>query len=637
MKEDRPYGSWPSQLTSRELASGATRLSEARVFNGEVMWLEGRPAEAGRTALVKFDGTRCVTLGPEDLNVRTSVHEYGGGGWLPTNEGIWLSSFDDQRLWLLNNDFRPVTPEPATPRGLRFADGVEIPDSTDTIWVVERHRQNGSQPQNLLATVTTTGDVTEIVSGADFYSSPTISPDGRRLAYLSWNHPSMPWDHVRLHIAKRGPSGWTDHQVVLDGPALQKPRFSPDGRLHVISDATGWWNIHSVDITRGTSSPVCEAELEFGTPAWVFGQQTYAWAGNDLWCTWVDHGVGHIGQIVRSELIEVEFNLTEFNGLDVLDDGRAVTIAAGWETTSTVQALHNNGSSEQLSDSHPSLLTPDDISVPETITIANSSAETTYGFHFAPTNSNYLSSSGLPPLLVLSHGGPTGAARSSFDPVIQYWTNRGFAVVDVNYRGSTGFGTAYRNKLKGQWGVADTEDCVGAAQYLADTGAVDPERLVIKGGSAGGFTTLCALTKSTLFAAGISRYGVADLATLAQDTHKFEARYLDSLVGEWPSEKQIYDDRSPINHTDQLSTPMIVLQGSDDPVVPPSQAEQLVNALTEASIPHAYVLFEGESHGFRQAETISRALDAELSFLGQVLNFQPFDSIETVPISGIHP
>ncbi len=633
VKEDRPYGSWPSQLTSEQLANGATRLSEARAFNGEVLWLEGRPAEAGRTALVKFDGASCETLGPDDLNVRTLVHEYGGGGWLPTHAGIWVTSFEDQRLWLLNDDFRPITPEPSVLRGHRFANGVELPDSTETIWVMERHQGDSGQPRNMLVTVTESGELTEIVSGADFYSSPVVSPDGLQLAYLSWDHPSMPWDHVRLHVAERGPSGWTGHQVVLDGPALQQPRFSPNGQLHVVSDATGWWNIHAVDISRQTSNPVFEAELEFGTPSWVFGQRTYTWSGEDLWCSWIDNGVGRIGQITGSDLLEVECGLTEFNGLDALNDGSVVTVAAGWESTSAVLAVHKDGSCEQLSDSHPSLLTSDNVSIPESITIGDASTETTYGFYFAPTNSSCVSSSGLPPLLVLSHGGPTGSARSSFDPAIQYWTNRGIAVVDVNYRGSTGFGTLYRNKLKGQWGIADTEDCIAAARFLADQGLVDSKRLAIKGGSAGGFTTLCALTNSSLFAAGISRYGVADLATLAQDTHKFEARYLDSLVGEWPSEKETYDERSPILHTDQLSTPMIILQGADDPVVPPSQAEQLVSALTQASIPHAYVLFEGESHGFRKAETIIRALNAELSFLGQVLNFEPFDEIEKVSIS----
>tara|TARA_B100001121_G_C18606334_1_gene582025 strand:- start:9 stop:1157 length:1149 start_codon:yes stop_codon:yes gene_type:complete len=381
------------------------------------------------------------------------------------------------------------------------------------------------------------------------------------------------------------------------------------------------------------SKPVFEAELEFGTPSWVFGQRTYTWSGEDLWCSWIDNGVGRIGQINESGLLEVECGLTEFNGIDTLHDGRVVSVAAGWESTSAVLAIDKHGTCEQLSDSHPPLLAPNDVSIPESITIGDASSEITHGFYFAPTNSSCLSSSELPPLLVLSHGGPTGSARSSFDPAIQYWTNRGIAVVDVNYRGSTGFGTRYRNKLKGQWGIADTEDCLAAARFLADKGVVDPNRLAIKGGSAGGFTTLCALTKSSLFAAGISRYGVADLATLAQDTHKFEARYLDSLVGEWPSQREIYDERSPILHTDQLSTPMIILQGADDPVVPPSQAEQLVSALTQASIPHTYVLFEGESHGFRKAETIIRALDAELSFLGQVLNFEPFDEIEKVSIS----
>ena len=632
MKQDQPYGSWPSELTSEELASGATRLSEPRVFNDEVLWLEGRPEESGRTAIVKFDGVNTVTVGPDDLNARTLVHEYGGGAWLPTDNGILVSRFEDQRLWLLSDDFRPITVEPAFPKGLRYSNGVTVPESSDTIWVIERHQNSAGHPQNLLATITPTGDMIEVASGADFYSSPTISPDGRLLAYLSWDHPSMPWDHVRLHVAQRQATGWTRHRVVLDGPALQQPRFSPDGRLHVISDATGWWNIHEVDVPNDSSHPVVEAEVEFGIPGWVFGQKTYDWAGDALWCTWIDEGIGHVGQIIDSQWVEVDSGFTEFNGLDILGDGRAVTIAASWETTAAVRALHTDGSTEQISTSRPLPIGQEEISTPEAIEVMDPSGEATYGFHFAPKNSTFFCSSESPPLVVLSHGGPTGAARSSFDPAVQYWTNRGIAVVDVNYRGSTGFGTAYRNKLQGQWGVADTEDCIATAKHLADNALVDPDRLAIKGGSAGGFTTLCALTSSTLFAAGVSRYGVADLASLARDTHKFEARYLDSLVGEWPAESDIYDERSPIHHTHRLSTPMIVLQGSDDPVVPPSQAEQLVAALTNAGIPHSYVLFEGESHGFRKAETISRALDAELSFLGQVLGFDPSDLIDPVEI-----
>ena len=632
MKQDRPYGSWVSELSSQELATSAKRLSEPRVFQDEVLWLESRPEESGRTVIVKFDGADTATLGPDELNVRTLVHEYGGGSWLPTKHGILLSSFSDQRLWLLNDDFRPVTKEPSTPKGLRYSDGVIDPDSDHTIWVVERHHENHVHPENLLASVNIAGEIIEVASGADFYSSPTISPDGKLLAYLSWDHPSMPWDHVQLHVAQRGNGKWTQHRVVLDGPALQQPQFSPDGRLHVISDATGWWNIHEVDLNTNSSEPVVQAAVEFGIPGWVFGQKSYTWAKDELWCSWVDQGTGHLGQITNSLLTETDCALTEFNGLDTMDDGRVVTVAASWEATPAVVAIDTDGRCEQLSDSHSLPIARDEISIPEAIEVPGSSGHITHAFHFTPKNSAYECSSELPPLIVLSHGGPTGAARSSFDPAIQYWTNRGIAVVDVNYRGSTGFGTPYRNLLRGQWGVADTEDCIATAQHLANNGLVDAERLTIKGGSAGGFTTLCALTMSNLFAAGISRYGVADLATLARDTHKFEARYLDSLVGEWPKEKAIYEERSPIHHTHRLSTPMIVLQGSEDPVVPPSQAEQLVEALIRAKIPHSYLLFEGESHGFRKADTISRALDSELSFLGQVLGFEPADSIESVQI-----
>ena len=631
MKTNLPYGSWPSKLTSSALAKGAIRLSEPTVFNNDIYWLEGRPEESGRTAIVKYHDETASTLGPADLNVRTLVHEYGGGSWLPTSNGILLTSLIDQRIWLLNGDLQPITSSPSDSH-LRFANGTSVPNTTETVWVVERHRDGSPTPDNLLATVTLDGHIEEIATGADFYSSPVVSPDGESLAYLSWNHPSMPWDHVRLHLAKRIKGKWRHHQILVDGPALQQPKFSPEGELHIVSDETGWWNIHKVDLENGLTQPIFSAQYEFGVPGWVFGQQTYAWSDDAIWCTWIDKGTGHIGRIVESELLEVDCGLTEFNGLSMLEDGRAVTVAASWTSQAAVVIIAADGSVEKLNNSQESPLPSEEISTPTTMSVPDLDGDDTYCFYFAPLNSKFFSQSELPPLILLSHGGPTGAARSSYDLAIQFWTNRGFAVVDVNYRGSTGFGTEYRNKLRRKWGIADTEDCVGAARFLANQGLADPKRLVIKGGSAGGYTTLRALTTTDVFAAGISRYGVADLATLAEDTHKFEARYLDSLVGEWPAERDIYDERSPIHHADRLVTPMIVLQGSEDPVVPPSQAEQLVDALQAAGIPHSYVLFAGESHGFRQAETISAALDAELSFLGQILGFEPHDEITPITI-----
>ena len=402
----------------------------------------------------------------------------------------------------------------------------------------------------------------------------------------------------------------------------------------MVSDATGFWNIHRVDESTGTTHPVVEADLEFGVPSWAFGNRTYDWAPDgSLWCSAIDAGIARLCRIVDGDLRDVPCDFTEFGRIEALPDGRLLALAAGWAAPTAVVVVDPDGSTSQLSAPDPLPIATEDISVPEPVEFAGHEGRSTHAFFFPPTSREFeLPDGEAPPLLVLSHGGPTGNARSSLDLGIQYWTNRGIAVVDVNYGGSTGFGTSYRNRLRGNWGVTDVVDCAEAARQLAQRGRVDAARLSIKGGSAGGFTTLCALVFHDGFSAGLSRYGVADLETLATDTHKFESRYLDSLVGPYPEAIDTYRSRSPIHHMAQLSTPMIVLQGSEDPVVPPSQAEQVVEALAAAEVPHAYLLFDGESHGFRQAENISAALEAELSFLGQVMGFEPAGDIERVAL-----
>ncbi len=631
-----PAGSWPSPLTARDLDAGCVSRAEPRHRAGRAYWAEGRPDEGGRTVIVTCDlaGGELTDLGPPEFNTRTLVHEYGGGAWLPTEGGVLGARFDDQRLWLTPDDGatpEPISPEPAEPRALRYADPADAGDGS-TIWVHERHRAD--TVDNLLVAIGSDGGVTEIATGHDFYAAPSVSPDGTRLAFLAWDHPDMPWDHTLLYVCAREGATWGPPRPVLDGPALQQPRWSPDGELHVVSDATGWWNLHRVDLERGTSEPILVMEAEFGVPSWVFANRTYDWSPDgSIWCTWIDRGVAHLGRLVDGSLHEVDAGFTEFGRLEALPDGSLLTLAASWTRPAAVVVITVEGDHRQLSRVEPPTLANEDVSTPELVEFPDSEGRACHAFFFPPRNSGCEIPEGeLPPLVVLGHGGPTGNARSSFDQGIQYWTSRGIAVVDVNYGGSTGFGTEYRNRLRGRWGVTDTADCTGAAEYLAATGRVDPARLAIKGGSAGGYTTLCALVFGNTFAAGMSRYGVADLETLARDTHKFEARYLDSLVGPWPEDEAIYRARSPIHHTDRLATPMIVLQGADDPVVPPSQSEQLVDALATAGVPHAYVLFDGESHGFRKAENIAAALEAELSFLGQVLGFTPAGDIEPVEL-----
>ena len=625
-------------------------------------WVEERPLERGRGVVVRVrlddpDAKPADVPHTSSADIRTSVHEYGGGAWLPLvapNGDHWVlgACMGDQRIRLfdVSADTEPlaVTPEPAVPRGVRFADPalVPTPDGADggeqfdpvTVWVRETHEPDSREPRNELVAVRLDGAATVVASGADFYSSPRPAPDGRALAYLSWDHPNMPWDHTRLHVVDMAggmPVEGTD-RVLCDGPALIQPEWSPSGELHVISDAGGWWAIHRVDRRTGATAPVLAPHegREFGGPAWVFAQASYGWSGDGaLWCTWMSDGAGNLGIIRDGTLHAVQGEFTDFGRLAVSPHGTAVTVAAGWTRRAAVVAIAADGTHRQLSASEPTVLAAGEVSVPQAFSFDSDEGRRAHAFFFPPANAAVEAQAGeLPPLIVLSHGGPTGAARSSLDLGIQFWTTRGVAVVDVNYGGSTGYGTEYRNLLRGQWGIVDTQDCIAAALHLADDGAVDRERLVIKGGSAGGFTTLCALVGSDVFAAGVSRYGVADLEALARDTHKFETRYLDGLIGAWPQEAQLYRERSPIGRAGQLRTPMIVLQGTEDRVVPQNQSSQLVNALADAGVPHAYVLFEGEGHGFRRGPNIVAALEAELSFLGQVLGFEPAGDIATVEV-----
>ncbi|WP_419916936.1 S9 family peptidase [Candidatus Poriferisodalis sp.] len=660
---DFPHGAWSSPLQAADVAAGAVRRTEPRIAGDWAYWVEERPLDFGRGAVVRLRLDE-PGAGPVDVphsaeaDIRTAVHEYGGGAWLPFEAAdgshfVLASCMGDHRVRLFDATGeaapRAVTPEPDIPRGLRYADPALVPAphgvvsaaAVDpvSVWVRETHDDAGNEPRNELVAIRLDGTVSVIATGADFYSSPRSAPDGSKLAYLSWDHPNMPWDHTRLHLVDLhdgAPVPGTD-RVLCDGPALGQPAWSPDGELHTVTDVDGWWSIHRVDIETGATAPVLDdpaAGREFGVPAWVFAQATYGWSDDGtLWCTWTSGGVGHLGTIRDGQLDEMPSGFTDFGRLAVTAGGSVVTVAAGWTRQAAVVEIAPDGSHRQLSASEPSALEPSDVSVPEAFTFDSDDGRQAHAFFFPPVNSAVtVQPDELPPLIVLSHGGPTGSARSSLDLGIQYWTTRGIAVVDVNYGGSTGYGTAFRNLLRGQWGVVDTQDCIAAALHLAAEGAVDAQRLVIKGGSAGGYTTLCALTGSDVFAAGVSRYGVADLEALARDTHKFEARYLDGLIGAWPEQADLYRERSPIWRTDQLRTPMIVLQGTEDRVVPQSQSEQVVAALADAGVPHAYLLFEGEGHGFRRGPNIVAALEAELSFLGQVLGFEPAGGIARVEV-----
>jgi dipeptidyl aminopeptidase/acylaminoacyl peptidase len=644
MPETRPYGSWTSPITPALLTSGSRRFSMSPTIDGDAVWFgESRPAEAGRTVLMvhRADGS-IVDAVPAGVNVRTSVHEYGGGAYV-TRDGVAVyADFADQRLYRVRPGEAPVaiTPVPPSERSLRYADGRFRPGTDDMVWVRERHGDDGSVVNELVRIPLDGSREPEVVaSGHDFYASPRFSPDGSRLAFLAWDQPQMPWDGTELHVADVAADGSIGAStLVAGGPeeSIFQPEWSPSGVLHFVSDRTGWWNLYALE-ADGARALAPRAE-EFGTPAWVFGYSTYGFLEDGrIVCRREVGGETPIGILdpATGELLDLDLPFEVVFPIVTVAGTRVVLGVGGPRRPSAIVALDvRTADAEVLAEADLPAVDPAYFSVPRPIAFPTTDGATAYAYHYPPTNPDFAAPDGeLPPLLVLSHGGPTAAVDAEFNLEVQFFTSRGFAVVDVNYRGSTGYGRDYRRALNGRWGIVDVDDCSAAARFLAEAGLVDPARVVASGGSAGGWTTLCLLTFAEGFAAGTSYYGVSDLAALAEDTHKFEARYLDSIVAPWPSGRAVYDERSPLHHTDRLTKPMLVLQGLDDRVVPPAQSEALVAALAAKGIPHAYVTFEGEGHGFRKAENIVRSLESELSFYAQVLGFPHPEGVPVLPLT----
>ncbi len=631
-----PYGEWPSPITAASLVRGAVGISECCVDGDDVWWAEVRPDEGGRTALVRFSDGRADEVTPLDAYVRTLVHEYGGGSWWVHNGVAYYVDVSDQRLRRLVPGREPtlLTPEPDTPRGVRFADFRVDAQGRFVVAVRETHHDD-REPTNELVAIPTDGsmDVRLVWGGTDFVSSPRFSPDGAQLVWVSWNHPNMPWDSTRLHAASYsdGAIGEVTIEVGNGSEAWVEPGWSPDGRLLACTDRDEWWNLVSIDNEAGLQ-PIVVGTFEVATPSWVFGMQR--------WAVTTDHTVAAVGLATGDELVidgrTVSMPDATISSLQPARGG-VVYVGAGYGHEPQVVRLHLDGPNvrrEVLSTGRGLPIEQGYLIEPESITFRTGDGDAqAHGLYYPPTNPAHVGPEGAaPPLLVLAHGGPTGQARRQLQLGILYWTSRGIAVVDVDYRGSTGYGRTYRRSLDGVWGIADVEDCVAAARYLADRGDADPSRLMIRGGSAGGYTVLSALAFHDAFAAGASRYGVADLEALATDTHKFESRYLDTLIGPWPETKAVYDERSPINHVDKFSAPMIVLQGDEDAIVPPNQSEMIVAALEARGIPVSYLLFEGEQHGFRKAENVIAALEAELAFFGAMLEFVPADELPPLDI-----
>jgi dipeptidyl aminopeptidase/acylaminoacyl peptidase len=637
-----PFGSWTSPIRVEDVVGDVIGLGEPWIDGEDTYWLEARPSEAGRRVLVRsgVDGT-ISDVTPPPFNVRTRVHEYGGGSYVVAGGVVVFSNFADGRLYRV--DPGAEAPVAMTPEGpWRYADLRPDPARRRFVAVREDHSPDG-QPVAAIVAVPIDGlePPTVLLSGPDFVAAPRIAPGGGRLAWLEWDHPDMPWDASRLRMAAFRPDGTLgEPALVAGGPdeSIVQPEWSPDGVIHFVSDRSGWWNIYRL-LDGPTLDALAPMDAEFGDPAWIFGRSSYAFTPDGSIVAVGRHdGRDHLVHIRPDDLVgDVATTYTEFEGLVAGPTG-VVTIAGSPGEPTVIARLDpaTLAVAGVLRRASGVVLDPGIVSMPETINFPTSGGRTAHALYNPPRNPRFAGPAGhRPPLLVLSHGGPTSNASTALDLTKQLLTSRGIAVVDVDYGGSTGYGRAYRGELNGMWGVVDVDDCVAAASFLAGRGDVDPERMAIAGGSAGGYTTLAALAFRDVFAAGISRFGVGDLETMTRDTHKFESRYLDRLVGPYPEAARTYRERSPVHHLDRISCPVLVMQGLDDRVVPPSQAEAIVDALAAKGIPHAYLAFEGEGHGFRGAAAIRRSLEAELSFLGQVFGFELADQLEPIELIGL--
>lgn len=652
----KPYGSWPSLIDAAATVAGGVRLGGPSVRGSEIFWSESRPEEGGRTVVVRSSSGETTDLLDDPYSARSQVHEYGGGAWWLGESDLFFVNWDDQRIYRVDTSGagkskpKALTPEPPSPKAWRFADGCVTPDGQMIICVLEDHTVEGEPSNSLVAVplkgkprfdpVTVNNQIEE--NPPDFVSTPRVSPDGRWLSWIRWNHPNMPWDSTELCVAPLWEGGRLGQITVIAGStvpeAVHGSNWLANGSLVYSSDVNGWWNLYKW--APQTSVPTALTNLdsaEIGAPSWGFGTQR-----------WVE--IGDSGRLAaalthkaadRLVVVEVDGSVgvvpTEFTAISGLaaTETDAVMVAAGSKALPAVV-----GVTADLDAGHTfyreapdSGLTPDAVSQPESMHFLINNRRSQM-FFYPPVNPEALGpDEELPPLIVIGHGGPTAHSEPVLNLRTQFWTSRGFAVADVNYGGSTGFGKAYRRLLNDAWGIVDVQDCIAAAEHLAKEGLVDANRMAIRGSSAGGLTVLRALQTSSVFSAGVSLYGVADLTALVADTHKFESRYCDGLIGTYPDEAEIYTHRSPIHYAGDIEAPLLVMQGDEDKVVPPSQSEAIVAAVAANGLPHAYLVFEGEQHGFRKTESLIRAQESELSFYAQVFGFEPDDKIPKVELA----
>jgi dipeptidyl aminopeptidase/acylaminoacyl peptidase len=643
---EKRFGTWPSPISAELVASQGLRLGAVTSEGGDIYWIEGRPGESGRNVLVRRapDGT-VSDLTPAGFNVRTRVHEYGGLAYV-VHEGVtYFSNFADQRIYrVAGSDVAALTPEGAW----FYADPVVDAARRRLICVREDHTGPGEPVTTLVAIpLDPSGSAgTILASGSDFYSTPRLSPDGSTLAWIQWRHPQMPWDGTELWVARIGEGGLANAKRVAGGDreSIYQPGWSPDGILHYASDRTGWWRLYSHRANGSNASHAPNdvvrnppADAEFGQPQWILGTATWAFAGpTRIVAAYTRRGRWHLAIVdaATGAWRSIAAELHPHDWLTATSTHALLVAGSATRPDAVVRVDLESEAVEVLRTASTLQIDAGYLSVPEPIEFPSDHARTAHAFYYAPRNKDVQPATNeRPPLIVISHGGPTTATSATLDLRVQFWTSRGFAVVDVNYGGSSGYGRAYRELLRGEWGIVDVADAVHAARHLAGEGRADPDRLITRGGSAGGYTTFAALTfHPEVFKAGAGYYGVSDLEALAEDTHKFESRYLDTLIGPYPAMRDVYRARSPIHFADRLACALILFQGLEDKVVPPDQSQRMADAVRSKGLPVAYLTFEGEQHGFRKAETIVRSLEAELYFYGAVFGFAPADRIEPVEI-----
>lgn len=638
-----PFGSWTSPISADLAASTAVSFTGLAVEGRDLYWLESKPSEAGRYAIMhRPQGGPIVERTRPDFSARSTVHEYGGGALAVSDRILYFVNYSDQRIYRQAPDQAPV---PLTPSAaFRYADMIVDRQRQRLVCVREDHSRPGEPVNSIVAQdLSGEGDAPVLASGNDFYSNPRLSPDGRKLAYLTWNHPNMPWDGCELWVADVKSDGTLGRASLVAGgrsESVFQPEWSPGGVLHFVAEHTGWWNLYCW--RDGAIQPLCPAQAEFGRPMWLFGFSTYGFASEErLLCCLTEQGLDRLAWLDSNSgtLTPIDAPCTD---IEFLRCGDGVAAFVGGSPSKPASVMQLDFASGQVESIRPAFTPHIDaayFSSPESLQFPTTGQRQAHALYYAPRNPDYAApQTERPPLIVISHGGPTSSASTTLRYGIQYWTSRGFAVIDVNYGGSTGYGREYRRRLLGQWGVVDVDDCCSAALYLADRGLVDRDRLAIRGGSAGGYTTFaCLAFRSEVFGAGSAHFGVADLEIFTKDTHKFEAHYLESLVGPYPEKRDLYVARSPVHFTSQFRCALILFQGDEDKIVPPSQSRMMFDAARLRGLPTAYMLFQGEQHGFRKAESLKRALEAEFFFFSRIFRFELREPIPPISIENLSP